>query len=424
VAGDNIRLDYVRQSVGLTRGVSEIVLGPAGAIDGEDVNFSPAVTRAMTSDRWASTRQLQRLLNPQLILIDVIANPGLVIESSATQFVVQDDVNPITFTVDPVSGLITGLSTRELDYYRRDVPIEVTYGDWQEFEGVLFPMEVTLTLDGAIYHRETRSFVEVNPIVPAGFFDLPAGVVPVTDPVLADRGKRTSQYLQSFAALGFIKDGAHAEVNFTEIRPGVFHLTDPSNNSLVIEQANGIVVVETVLHDLRAQAIRDRIAAQFPAKPITHIINTHFHSDHAAGLRPFVAGGATLVVHEAAQAFYADRLLRTNTTILPDALDLNPTAAVIQTVPILGSFRIEDIDRPVAVHPAPTTHVADMVIVSVENAGVIFVSDIFSPGGAAGPGAVEFNNAVIAAGIDTNNALIAGGHGGTIAYADFVGLLP
>jgi glyoxylase-like metal-dependent hydrolase (beta-lactamase superfamily II) len=424
VAAGNIRLDYLRQSVGAQRVVSEVIVGQVGFIEGQDVNFSPPDTRPMSADRWASTVQLQRLLNPQLVLREVLADPGLIIDNRGNRFRVRDDVNPLTLTIDPTTGFITRLETVELDYNRRDVPLEVSYADWQPFGELFFPTEVSITLAGALIHRETRTAVEVNPVLSGTRFDLPAGITPVQDAALADRGKRTSQYLQSFVALGFIKDGAHTAVDAVQIAPGVFHLTDPSNNSLVIEQANGVVVVEGVLHDLRAGAIIDWITTNLPGKPITHLINTHHHADHAGGTRLFVAQGASVVVHEAAESFYRDMLQRTDTTLLPDALDLNPVAAAFQVVPAGGSLRIDDTLRPVVAFPVVTTHAADMTIIFVENPGVIFVSDIFSPGGAAGAGAVELNTAIVNNGLNNPAFIIAGGHGGTIPYSDFLALLP
>ncbi len=424
VANQNIRLDYVRQSVGLERVVSEVVVDKLGFIDGADANFSPATTKAMSSDRWASTVRLQRLLNPLLILKDIQADPGLTISNRGNQISIRDSVSPLNLTVDATTGLITSLETMELDYNRRDVALHVSYANWQSFGALSFPTEVTISMAGETIYRETRTAVELNPVLATTLFDIPAGITPVHDAALADRGKRTSQYIQSFATLGFIKDGAHTSVNAVQIAPGVFHLQNPPNNSLVIEQQNGVLVVEGVLNDQRAVSIIDWIGTNIPGKPITHLINSHFHLDHAGGTRLFVEQGATVVAGEAAESFYVDMLSRTDTTILPDALDLNPVAPVVQGVPSAGSVRIEDALRPVEVFPVASAHSADMVIAFVENDGVIFVSDIFSPGGAAGNGAVELNAAIVDNGLNNPTFIIAGGHGGTITYSDFLALLP
>ncbi len=424
VANGNIRLDYLRQAVGVQRVVSEVIVGLLGFIEGEDRNFSPPSIQAMSSDRWASIIQLQRLLNPHLILKEILADPGLMIENMGNQFRMQDGVHPLSLTIDPNTNFIARLETLELDYNRRDVALEVSYANWQTFGTLSFPTEVSIALAGETIHQETRTTIEVNPTLAGSSFDIPAGITPAHDMSLADRGKRTSQYLQSFAALGFIKDGGHTAVDAVQIAPGVFHLVNPPNNSLVIEQENGVVMVEGVLHDLRAGAIIDWINTNIPGKPITHVINTHHHADHAGGTRLFVEQGASVVVHDAAESFYRDMLQRTDTTILPDALDLNPVAASFQVVPAGGSTRIADVLRAVTVLPVATSHAADMVIIFVENAGVIFVSDIFSPGGPAGAGALELNDAIINNSLNNPAFIIAGGHGDTILYSDFFALLP
>jgi glyoxylase-like metal-dependent hydrolase (beta-lactamase superfamily II) len=51
------------------------------------------------------------------------------------------------------------------------------------------------------------------------------------------------------------------------------------------------------------------------------VINTHAHFDHAGGLRPFVADGATIVTHQGNKGYY--EMLFTNPhTITPDKLSM------------------------------------------------------------------------------------------------------
>ena len=423
VAGESLRLDYVRNSVGASRTLSEVVFGQLGFIDGQDANFSAPSVKAMTSDRRGSTVRLQRLLHPQLLLKEALADPSLVLEGGDGRIRLQDPVSPLVLSVDDASGLVSRLETMELDYNRRDVPLAVNFENWQMQEGVAFPLSLSIDLAGERIYEETRSNVAVNPPLAASLFALPAGVSPSFDAALADRGLRTSQYLQAFATLGFIKDGAHTEINAVQLSPGVFQLLDGANNSLVVEQQSGVVVLEAALHDLRARAILDWIAANI-GKPVTHVVNSHFHVDHAGGTRLFIAAGATLVTHEAAAAFYLDMLSRTDTSLLPDALDQNPVAPVIQSVTAGGSVLIADALRPVEVFLLTSTHAADMVLPFVGNDNVVFVSDIFSPGGAAGAGAVELNTAIVNNGLNNPALIIAGGHGSAIGYADFLLLLP
>ena len=429
ITGDNLRLDYIRNSLGRDREVTEVISDQLGYISGADANFGPPGVKPLTSDRWASIRKEQRLLNPHIILRDTLATPGLVSFGNRATLngtihsvlVVHDEVFPITLFVNEETNEITKLATRELDHFRRDVPLEALYNNWQQFDGFSFPMNVEITLDGETIHSEKRIAIEVNPSLDGDLFEFPSEVSPTFDAELADRGRRTSQFIQAFAYLGFIKDGDHGEVNAIEVMPGIFHLLGGPNNSMVVEQENGIVVVEGVLHDQRAEAIISWVQDTFPGKPITHVVSTHHHIDHAGGMRPFVAEGATAIVHEAVEVFFREMFQNTDSIIMPDALDRNPVEATIAVVPADGSFIIADSLRPVGVYPAETPHSADKMIIFVLNEGIVFVSDIYSPGAPPGPGAEQFNDAVIRHELDVTT--IVGGHGSTIAYTEFLDAL-
>jgi hypothetical protein len=129
-----------------------------------------------------------------------------------------------------------------------------------------------------------------------------------------------------------------------------------------------------------------------------------------------------VVVHEAAEEFFADIFQRPS-TLRPDALAENPTAANIETMSAGGSYTIPDANRAVMVYPLANEHAGDMVLIYVQGAGVVFVSDIYNPNpnAPAGPGGQLVQDAIEAAGIEVS--AIAGGHGGTIDYETFQSLL-
>jgi glyoxylase-like metal-dependent hydrolase (beta-lactamase superfamily II) len=404
-----------------------------GYIEGQDGNFGPPGIKNMSSDRWASIRKHQRLLNPHLILRDILANPSLAAEGGEVLFdgsvhhlvVVEDEVAPLTLYINAGTGRIAKLTTMENDALRRDVPLEIFYYSWQPIgqEGFFFPAELYIAYDGDIVHKEIRTAIEVNPEMDSALFEFPAEAAPVFDAELAARGQAHHQYLQNFAAYGFPRDGLQAEVTAAELAPGVFHLTGGSHHSLVIEQAEGIVVVEAPLDETRSQAVINWIKTTFPDKPISHVVSSHHHVDHSAGLRTYVAEGATIVMGETAKPFFEEIFLA-NSTIVPDPLADNPMAATIETAPADGSFTIPDAAQPVEVYPIENSHAESMVITYVPEAGVVFVSDLYNPNPDApdpGPGAVVLNERMTELGL--NVATIAGGHGGTITFEAFEDLL-
>jgi hypothetical protein len=136
-----------------------------------------------------------------------------------------------------------------------------------------------------------------------------------------------------------------------------------------------------------------------------------------------VAQGATAVLGEAAVDYFAE-IFQAESTVLPDALAENPAAATIEGVSADEPVTIEDGTYPIEVYSIENTHAADMVIVYVDGAGVVFVSDLYSPNPAAesaGAGGELLNARITELGLEVST--IAGGHGGVIPSVDFEGLL-
>jgi glyoxylase-like metal-dependent hydrolase (beta-lactamase superfamily II) len=432
VAGDALRLDYNLQSIGVERQVSEVIAGELGYIDGQNANFGPPGISNMSSDRWASIRKHQRLLNPHLILRDVLADPSIASEGGEVLhdgsvhhlLVLEDEVAPLTLYINAGTGHIAKLTTMENDALRRDVPLEVFYYSWMPMgEGVIFPAELYVAYDGQIVHKELRTAIEVNPEIDSALFEFPAEASPVFDQELAARGESHHQYLQNFAAFGFPRDGLQTEVNAEALAPGVFYLMGGSHHSLAIEQEDGVVIVEAPLDETRSQAIIDWVETTFPDKAISHVVSSHHHVDHAAGLRTYVAEGVNVVLHEAAEPLFEEVFLASS-TIVPDPLEAAPVEASIESVPADGAYTIADDTNSVEVYPIQNSHAEDLVITYVPEAGIVFIVDTYSPNPDATtlpPAAIDLGQAITDLGLDVS--AIVGGHGGGIDFADFEDLL-
>ena len=329
--------------------------------------------------------------------------------------VVEDEAAPLSLYINAGTGRIAKLTTTENDALRRDVPLEVLYYGWQSAgEGLLFPAELYVAYDGDIVHKEIRSSIEINAELAADLFELPAEADPVFDADLAVRGETHHQFLQTFAARGFPRDGLQTNVDATELAPGVFHLRGGSHNSMVVEQDDGVIVVEAPLDETRSEAVISWVEENFPDKPISHVISSHHHVDHSAGLRSYVAEGVTAVIHESAASFFEDVFLASS-TVTPDSLAENPVEANIETVPADGGLTLEDGTNAVEVYPISNPHAEDLVITYAADAGVVFIVDLYSPNPDAPqlpPGAQIFNNALTE--LDLDVSVIAGGHGGAI----------
>lgn len=431
LAVEGIRYDWDRDLLffgGAPMAYSEIVVGQVGVVDGSD-NFFGFPTGDMPSTRWASVTKQHLLLNPHLILSQVLAGTlsateaGFGLHDGVMHEVleVDDGFAPMDLYVSPSTGRIAKISTVENHHLKRDVPLEVHYANWTAWGPgePLFPADVFVTLDGELFHSETRTALEVNPVVAAGTFDFPVGSAPAFVQADADFGYASHQFWQSFAALGLPFDFVQTFVLPTEISPGVWFLSGGSHNSLAIEQDTRVVIVEAPLYPERADAILAWAATQFPAKPVTHVFATHHHLDHAAGLRSFVAAGARVVISEHSETFLAD-VFRAPSTVWPDALAGSPVAADIVTVPDGGSFTIGDGTNPVTAWHMPNSHAIDMLVVHAEGSDHLFNSDVWNPGyggSALDPAYARDLQDFVDQEIGTQPTMV-GGHSGIGDYAE------
>jgi glyoxylase-like metal-dependent hydrolase (beta-lactamase superfamily II) len=239
------------------------------------------------------------------------------------------------------------------------------------------------------------------------------------DRALAARGASTMSWLMSFAHLGFVKDGPATQIVPKAVAPGSTLIQGHPNQSMIIEQQDGIVVAEGALSDFRAEALIAHIQATYPNKPIRYVTASHHHADHAGGMRPFVALGARPVVHADAAAFFSGVFANRGSRLLRDRLDRTEAAANLLPVPVGGRVTLDDPLRPVVVLSEPTQHATTTVLVYVPREGVLFVNgDTYTPGFPAGPGAVTLDQTIRAKGLTVNR--IAGGHGNVVSYADFL----
>ncbi len=139
VAGDQLRLDYDLTAFGVRRIVSEIISADLGFIDGQNAIGAPAAVSNMLSDRWASIRKHQMLLNPAILLRKLLANPSAVtlvhevrLQTGRHHVLrVENGAAPLMVFVNAVTDRLTKVTTMENDELRRDVPLEVRYNRWR-----------------------------------------------------------------------------------------------------------------------------------------------------------------------------------------------------------------------------------------------------------------------------------------------------
>ena len=122
-----------------------------------------------------------------------------------------------------------------------------------------------------------------------------------------------------------------------------------------------------------------------PGKPIRYHVNSHHHGDHAAGLRAFIAEGATIVTHDMNRRLYEQVVLKAPRTLGPDALSRNPRAARFLWVGDNGKEVITDGERTLEIYHVPNGHAANLLMSYLPREKMLMITDIFNDFGEPRP---------------------------------------
>jgi glyoxylase-like metal-dependent hydrolase (beta-lactamase superfamily II) len=152
------------------------------------------------------------------------------------------------------------------------------------------------------------------------------------------------------------------------------YLIRGSYNVLFEEFHDHVVVFEGPASSSYAEECLELIRATLPGKPIRTVMSTHYHYDHIAGLRVYIAAGIPIIATPDAKEVI-ERLAASRHTMHPDALSRHPRPPVIETVAdsrILddGTARAEIY----ALGPAP--HVAQMLVAYFPKEKLLYVADL------------------------------------------------
>jgi glyoxylase-like metal-dependent hydrolase (beta-lactamase superfamily II) len=167
-----------------------------------------------------------------------------------------------------------------------DVPVEVTYSDYAKFGDIQFPRHIVEKQDGFPTLDITITDVQPNAAIS---LPVPANVASAPAPPAAPMA------------------------TIEKVGNGLWSLNGAGTRSLAVEFADHIVMLEGPTSDARSKVVNDLVRKTVPNKPITYVVNTHAHYDHAGGLREYVAEGITVITHESNKAFYEQAWARPHT---------------------------------------------------------------------------------------------------------------
>ena len=261
--------------------------------------------------------------------------------------------------------------------YHGDVQNEVFYAGWRQVGKLKLPFELTYRVNGQtvmVEHIEViqndLDLFEVDFVIPEE--------IPQPEEWDGERGEWSSHWVQRQVAQGRSVDAPQTRIVLQQLAPGVMHITGGSLQSLAIEMDDHLIVVEAPLDDAHSLAVLDVLRQRFPTKPVRVVVNTHFHTDHAGGLRTYVAADVVVVTSALNVELFQDAF-RTLHTQVPDTLHRDPKVAIIESVSDERKFLV-GANRVVIVYPIETPRVDGMLVVHLPEERLLYVADLFTPG--------------------------------------------
>ena len=214
--------------------------------------------------------------------------------------------------------------------------------------------------------------------------------------------------------------------NFEEVAPGVYFVTEAGpifvqSNAMLVLSDEDAIVVDSHVTPAAARALLASIA-EVTDKPVTHLVNTHYHFDHAHGNQVFPEDVA-IVGHEFTREMLMSDVLEQGTfknfsDWIPDQIaemksnadamnDGNEKEELMEQIAIQEAHYValgeteptppnvtltsrmtihrtwEGQDRPIELIHLGRGHTGGDVVVLLPNERVVFTGDLVLPGGSA-----------------------------------------
>lgn len=260
-----------------------------------------------------------------------------------------------------------------------DAAVSWRFSDYAPLAGLgLFPRSYAVHVGGRPFTEMEVEEVALGGDRVSGMFEIPDGLeaprIPLREREDASINARVREVAPGVYQVVSLRPGFHPM--FVEFGDFVLAIDAPAGYRLLNELPAGDVAPGpsgSWLSERFIQLIRETI----PDKPVRYVVLTHFHNDHAGGLRAFIAEGATVLAASTALAA-VERFAIEPHTLAPDRL--SGSTAELRARVVQGDTVITDGERSVEVLRVGTNpHTDDMLVVWIPEAGIVFVSDLLTP---------------------------------------------
>jgi glyoxylase-like metal-dependent hydrolase (beta-lactamase superfamily II) len=253
-------------------------------------------------------------------------------------------------------NLVERIETWVEDPFMGDMHVEAVYGGYRDIGGLMVPTTMEQRRGGGGIFGVSVEDATANPADLAALLTAPAS---------------------AGGGFGGPPAGAAPTELAQQVAAGVYLITG-GYVALAAEFADHVLVFEGGQSEARGQQIVDEVGRVIPGKPIRYVVNSHPHSDHTAGLVPFVRAGATIVTH-ASNVDFLNMALSTPRTLLREET-LDPQFEGVDGVGVY-----EDATMRVELHHIPNLHSDGMLVAFLPAQKILFQADFTLPREGANP---------------------------------------
>ncbi|CAN5775458.1 MBL fold metallo-hydrolase [soil metagenome] len=157
-----------------------------------------------------------------------------------------------------------------------------------------------------------------------------------------------------------------------------------SYRSMFVDTDEGVVVLDAPVSAAATATAIELIERTLPGRPIRYVVLTHHHADHVAGLRSYVARGATVITAPGTEA-YLQMMLNAPRSI--NRADAENSAAPVLNLETVA--RQKTIGRGATsirvINAGPTSHAEGMLVAYLPSHKLLFQGDFLRINAAGGP---------------------------------------
>jgi hypothetical protein len=317
---------------GVERQATQSTLYPGAVAPGnvrlntEDATFLLRDTATVPAPTAHTNGLTHRALNPWAVLADWSADSAARVAGSCryrdytrVALTRRGPFGPELLLLDPKTGYPVAVIRTEPHYLWGQVRAEYVYSTWIETNGVAYPGGVFRLADGSVNISRSVSNVLLTPRDSAPGLTVPAGT-PVMAPIVP----------------GFLTPTPPDTVR---VGPGTFLLRNRGYAEAVTLVRDTVFLFDATQGDERAQADSAWIGRLFPGKHPIVVVVTDLAWPHVAGVRFWVASGATIVSHRASKTFL-EQVVNHRWTLAPDRLERSRAHARLIFRSVSDSLRL------------------------------------------------------------------------------------